>query len=281
LAAVTRLTDRACWAAHEHAVCLATDRIRVAGLPKCQPRCPRAGASLEAAQAGKQQQQLVRPPQRRGRQGRRIGHVVVGVGGPGDERRAAERAGALVVRHPAVQAGPVEGVAAVAEPPHLVAAADAAQAHRAVAAPARRAAQLVEPHHGERLLDERRRDGPELRALVLQRGGHVVAPLVLVLHHLLRRGRGGRRVVAAEVDQVAEPHGVEGPEEEAVEVAEEEEHLQQHAREQHLRLRVPHGEAHRGRGEQAGRWAGWSAVATGRACVRAWRTVRLSRGRSI
>jgi hypothetical protein len=244
------------WAAHDDAVCLATD-------PRDLPvRRPRSGrGSLEAAQAA--EQQLVRPQQRRGghhqqrrrRQGRRVGHVVVGGvgprrgcgggpagvprgGGPRHERRAAERAGALVVRHPAVEAAAVEGVAAVAEPPHLVAGADAAQAHRAVAAPARRARQLLEPHHGERLLDEHRRYGPELRPPVLQRRARV-APGSLC------QRRGGRRgvIVAAEVDEVAEPHGVEGPEEEAVEVPQEEEHLQQRAREQHLR--VPHGEAHR------------------------------------
>jgi hypothetical protein len=75
-----------------------------------------------------------------------------------------------------------------------------------------------------------------------------------------------------------------------VEVAEEEEHLQQHAREQHLR--VPHGEAHRGvnlgaagldrggtstraaelSGGRAGGRGGlpWRALA----CVRAWRRRR-------
>jgi hypothetical protein len=215
----------------------------------------------------------VRPQQRRGghhqqRRGRVGQHVVVGRveprrfgpgipggRGAGDERRATERAGALAVRHPAVEAGAVEGVAAVAEPPHLVAAADAVEAHRAVtvtvavAVAARRGGKLVEPHHGERLLDAHRRDGPELRPPVPQRGRHVAALL-----RRRRRGRGGRRrrVVAAEVDQVAEPHGVEGPEEEAVEVAQEEERLQQHAREQRLRVRVPHREAHRGRGVNLG-----------------------------
>jgi len=110
---------------------------------------------------------------------------------------------------------------------------------------------------------------------------------VLVLLRCRRCGRGGRRrgVVAAEVDEVAKPHGVEGPEEEAVEVAEEEEHLQQHAREQHLR--VPHGEAHRGvnlgAAELSGGRAGVVVCRGKRALVRAWkrprgrRTDRLSR----
>uniref|UniRef100_A0A8R7TL40 Uncharacterized protein n=1 Tax=Triticum urartu TaxID=4572 RepID=A0A8R7TL40_TRIUA len=196
--------------------------------------------SLVAAEAG--EQQLVRPQQRRG--GRRRGGAQVeevevggvghaGGGGPeraghlvGDERRAAERAGALVVLHPAVQAAPVEGVAAVAEPPHLVAAADAAEAHGAVPVDARRGLQLVEPHHGEHLLDDHGRDGPELGPPVLQqlrrRGGVVGARVVL------------RQVLVPEIQQVAEADGVEGPEEEAAEVAEQEEEVEQLLGEQQL-----------------------------------------------
>jgi len=104
--------------------------------------------SLVAAHAA--EQQLVRPQQRRGgRRGRGevgVGEVKVGGvghagGGPGecaghlvgDERRAAKWACPLVVVHPPVEAAAVEDVAAVGEAAHLVAAADAAEAHRAVA----------------------------------------------------------------------------------------------------------------------------------------------------
>jgi hypothetical protein len=214
--------------------------------------------SLVAAQAG--EQQLVRPQQRRGGHGRQrraeVGEVEVGGvgdaggGGPeraghlvGDERRAAERARALVVLHPAVEAGPVEDVAAVAEPPHLVAAADAAQAHRAVSG-LRLQLQLVEPHHGEDLLDDHRRHRPELRAPVLQhrrllrqvpplRGGAVLLLLVVLQQRL---------VVVPEIQQVAEPHGVERPEEEAADVPQQQQEVEQLLREH--QLRVAHRETH-------------------------------------
>jgi hypothetical protein len=187
----------------------------------------------------------VRPQQRRGRHRRErraeVGEVEVGGvgharGGPeggfgghlaGDERRAAERTGALVVLHPAVQAPPVEEVAAVREPPHLVAAADAAEAHRAVplVGNLRRGAELVEAHHGEHLLDDHRRHRAELRPAVLQQ------------QHLLRRRPSLRRVVVVpEIQQVAEADGVERPEEEAADVAEQEEEVEQLLREHHLRV---------------------------------------------
>jgi hypothetical protein len=218
--------------------------------------------SLVAAQAG--EQQLVRPQQRRGGHGRQrraeVGEVEVGGvgdaggGGPeraghlvGDERRAAERARALVVLHPAVEAGPVEDVAAVAEPPHLVAAADAAQAHRAVSG-LRLQLQLVEPHHGEDLLDDHRRHRPELRAAVLlQQQQHrrllrQVPPLrrgaVLLLVVVLQQ----RLVVVPEIQQVAEAHGVERPEEEAADVPQQQQEVEQLLREH--QLRVAHRETH-------------------------------------
>lgn len=174
----------------------------------------------------------------------RAGHLV------GDERGAAERAGALVVLHPAVEAAPVEDVAAVAEPAHLVAAADAAEADGAVASDdagggrGRRGGgglggvQLVEPHHGEHLLDDHRRHGPELGAPVLQMqlGGVVVA--------VVERGRqvvvGGG--VVPEIQQVAEADGVEGPEQAAADVAEQEQEVEQLLGEQ--QLRVADREAH-------------------------------------
>jgi hypothetical protein len=189
----------------------------------------------------------LRPQQRRRRHRRRVRQAVVtGVDGPrrggpevpGEERRAAEGAGALVVRHPPVEAPSVERVAAVAEPAHLVPGADAAEADGAVAVPAR---QLGEPHNGERLLDEHRRDGTELRPPVLQRRGLLAAVRAPLL--LPRRGVG-QRVVDAEVDEVAQAHGVERPDQEAVEVAEEEEHMERDRRERHLRV-VPYGESHR------------------------------------
>jgi hypothetical protein len=209
-------------------------------------------SSLEAAQAVGQQ--LLRPQKRRRRhrrQRRRVRQVVVadvdgprrsGPEVPGEERRAAEWAGALVVSHPTVETPAVERVAAVVEPAHFVPGGDAAQADGAVAVPARGPRQLGEPHHGERLVDEHGRDGPELGAAVLQRRVRPAAVRALLLLLLPRRG-GGERVVDAEVDEVAQPHGVERPEKEPVEVAEEEEHLEQDGREHHLR--VPHGESHR------------------------------------
>jgi hypothetical protein len=191
----------------------------------------------------------VRPQQRRGRHRRErraeVGEVEVGGvgharGGPEggcachlvrDERRAAEWTGALVVLHPAVQAPPVEKVAAVREPPHLVAAADAAEAHRAVPSVGsrRRGAELVEAHHGKHLLDDHRRHRAELRPAVLQQ------------HHLLRSRPSLRRVVVLqvvvpEIQQVAEADGVERPEEEAADVAEKEEEVEQLLREHQLRV---------------------------------------------
>jgi hypothetical protein len=203
-----------------------------------------AGSSLEAARDAEQRRRGHRRQQGRVRQ-----VVVDGVDGPrrggpevpGEERRAAEGADALVVRHPPVEAPAVEGVAAVAEPAHLVPGADAAEADGAVDVPARRARQLGEPHHGERLLDEHRPGGTELRPPVLQRRGLLAAVRAPLL--LPRRG-GGQRVVDTEVDEVAETHGVERPDQEAVEVAEEEEHMERDPRERHLRV-VPHGESHR------------------------------------
>jgi hypothetical protein len=194
---------------------------------------PAVGAVSSVSAQAREQQQLVRPQQRRGghdgRQRRAgVGEVQVGgVGGPerraGDERRAAERAGALVVLHPAVEAGAVEGVAAVAEPPHLVAAADAAEAHRAVPANDDARLQLVEPRHGEGLLDDHRRHGrPELR------------PPVLLRLRLLRRRR--RLVVVPEIQQVAEAHGVERPEEEAADVPQQQQQVEQLLREHQLRV---------------------------------------------
>jgi hypothetical protein len=192
----------------------------------------------------------VRPQQRRGRHRRErraeVGEVEVGGVGHaghlvGDERRSAERAGALVVVHPAVQAPAVEDVAAVGEPVHLVAAADAAEADRAVPSAVKgggRGAELVEAHHGEHLLDDHRRHRAELRTAVLQQ------------HRCLRRRRALRRVVVvvvlqvvvAEIQQVAEADGVERPEEEAAEVAEQEEEVEQLLGEH--QLRVPHREPH-------------------------------------
>jgi hypothetical protein len=189
----------------------------------------------------------VRPQQRRGRHRRErraeVGEVEVGGVGHaghlvGDERRSAERAGALVVVHPAVQAPAVEDVAAVGEPAHLVAAADVTEADRAVP-PAvgggGREAELVEAHHGEHLLDDHRRHRAELRPAVLQQ------------HRCLRRRRAVRRVVVlqvvvAEVQQVAEADGVERPEEEAADVAEQEEEVEQLLGEH--QLRAPHREPH-------------------------------------
>jgi ribosomal protein L14E/L6E/L27E len=75
---------------------------------------------------------------------------------------------------------------------------------------------------------ERRRRRPTLRH-------PAAAPLQ---HHVLLRGRQAGRVV----DEVAEADCVEGPEEKAMEVAEEEEHLEQQPREE--QLRVAHREAH-------------------------------------
>jgi hypothetical protein len=213
---------------------------------------PAVGAVSSVSAQAREQQQLVRPQQRRGGHGRaEVGEVQVGgVGGPeraGDERRAAERAGALVVLHPAVEAGAVEGVAAVAEPPHLVAAADAAEAHRAVPADDARL-QLVEPRHGEGLLDDHRRHGrPELR------------PPVLLRLRLLRRRR--RLVVVPEIQQVAEAHGVERPEEEAADVPQQQQQVEQLLREH--QLRVARRETHAwpcllacGGGGVRGRWGG-------------------------
>ena len=211
----------------------------------------------------------MRPQQRRGGHGRRqrrraeVGEVEVGGvgdargGGPeraghlvGDERRAAERAGALVVLHPAVQAGAVEDVAAVAEPAHLVAASDAAEANGAVPADAR-LLQLVEPHHGEDLLDDHRRHRPELRPSVLlqqhrrrlmrqRQRAVVVPPLRVAVVVVLLQQR--LVVVVPEIQQVAEPHGVERPEEEAADVPQEQEEVEQLLREH--QLRVTHRETH-------------------------------------
>lgn len=208
--------------------------------------CWKTIQSLVAAEAG--EEQLVRAQQRRGGKGRvrrgraeveevevgGVGHAGCGVAERaghlvGDERRAAERACPLVVLHPAVQAGPVEGVAAVGEPAHLVPAADAAQAHRAVPAAALRRGELVVAHHGEHLLDDQRRHGPEqqlgpqMRRLLGRRRHGLLVLLVVVV--VMRRREDV--VVVPEIQQVAEADGVEGPEEEPADAAEQEEQVEQ------------------------------------------------------
>ncbi|GER30339.1 peptidyl-tRNA hydrolase II family protein, partial [Striga asiatica] len=86
----------------------------------------------------------------------------------GDDRRPAERARLLIVVHPAVQAAPVEYVPTVRQPPDLVLASELVQAHRA--ALRRPLRQIREPHHRERLADERRRHRSDIRPGFVQCG---------------------------------------------------------------------------------------------------------------
>lgn len=172
-------------------------------------------------------QLVVKKQRRRGRR-RREGVIVVveGVGDAGggpkavaegvlhllrDEWRAAERAGALVMLHPAVEAPAVEDVSAVGQPPHLLRRLEFVEAHRAVVPqvlPLPR--QLLVPDHRQDLLDQHRRRRPEFRAVVLAVavGGRGVGP-------------GDVRV-----EEVAEADGGENRGDEAPDEAEEEDRVE-------------------------------------------------------
>ncbi|URD72871.1 hypothetical protein MUK42_07932 [Musa troglodytarum] len=168
---------------------------------------------------------------RRQREGARVSLVVrqraVGVQLPGDKRRSAQRAGALPVLQPPVDAVPVEHVAAVSHPPHLVGALELVEAHRAAlrqaAAAALRGDQLPEPDRRRALLEQlgRERAGP--RVVVMCAGVRVV-PLGFRLHQ------------GAE----AEAEAVEDPVDEPSQVGEEEEQVEQQLRELGVANREPH-----------------------------------------
>ncbi|CAL9080201.1 unnamed protein product, partial [Musa acuminata var. zebrina] len=166
---------------------------------------------------------------RRQREGAQVSLVVrqraVGVQLPGDKRRSAQRAGALPVLQPPVDAVPVEDVAAVSHPPDLVGALELVEAHRAALRQAAMAAlrgdQLLEPDRRRALLDQLGRERAKARLVVMGVGVRVM-PL----------GFG--------LQQGAEAEAVEDPVDEPSQVGEEEEQVEEELRELRVANREPH-----------------------------------------
>lgn len=149
----------------------------------------------------------------------------VGVQLPGDKRRSAQRAGALPVLQPPVDAVPVEDVAAVSHPPDLVGALELVEAHRAALRQAAMAAlrgdQLLEPDRRRALLDQLGRERAKARLVVMGVGVRVMP---------LRFG----------LQQGAEAETVEDPVDEPSQVGEEEEQVEEELRELRVANREPH-----------------------------------------